>query len=66
MCEPVAPEEIRAWIDDDFVENSDWVPDDAAEFNFAVEMSNILVHVIRWQPAGPLLIGQQFGYGEDI
>jgi hypothetical protein len=66
MVENVDAEQIHRWIDDDLVENVEQVPDEAAEFNYAIEMSNILVHVIRRQPSGPVIIGQQIEYGEDI
>lgn len=59
-------DQVRSWVDDDLVENVEQVPDDAAEFNFAIEMSNIVLHIIRRHPDGPLLVGQQIEYGEDI
>lgn len=66
MSETIDAEQIRQWIDDDLVEEIEAVPDNAAEFNFVIEMSNILVHVIRRDPAGPVIIGQQIEYGDDI
>lgn len=66
MSETIDAEQIRRWIDDDLVEAVEPVPDEAAEFNFVVEMSNILIHVIRCQPTAPVIIGQQIEYGEDI
>lgn len=66
MTENVDADRVRAWIDDDLVNSVERVPDEAAEFNFAVEMSNIVLHVIRRNPGGPLLIGQQIEYGEEI
>lgn len=66
MSENVNSEEIRRWIDDDLVEAVERIPDDVAEFNFAVEMSNILIHVLRRDPGGPVLIGQEIEYDEDI
>ena len=59
MVENVDAEQIHRWIDDDLVENVEQVPDEAAEFNYAIEMSNILVHVIRRPPPRPVTIGQQ-------
>ncbi|RBI58544.1 hypothetical protein DMJ13_26660 [halophilic archaeon] len=59
-------EQIQQWIDDELVENIEQVPDNAAEFNFAIEMSNILVHVVQRQSDGPVIIGQQIEYSEDI
>jgi hypothetical protein len=66
MEEPITAERIRGWIDDDLVEEVEAVPDEAAEFNLTVEMSNVLVHVIRREPDGPVLVGQQLEYGEEI
>jgi hypothetical protein len=66
MTRDVGPERIRAWIDDDLVESVDRMSDEAAEFNYVVEMSNVLVHVLRREPGGPLLVGQRIEYGEEI
>lgn len=66
MHTDVDADQIEAWIDDDLVEAIDPVPDDAAVFNYAIEMSNIIIHVIRRQSDGPILIGQQIEYGEEI
>lgn len=66
MTEQIDATRIRTWIDDDLVESVNRTPDEMAEFNFTIEMSNILIHIIRRQPDGPLLIGQQIEYGDDI
>lgn len=66
MTETVTAEQVRSWIDDDLAEDVEPIPDRAAEFNFAIEISNLLVHVIKREPSGPLLIGQQIEYGPDI
>jgi hypothetical protein len=66
MSGDVTAEQIRMWIDDDLVEGVDTHPDASAEFNFTVNMSNLLIHVIRRQPGGPVLIGQEIEYGEEI
>lgn len=58
--------EIKDWIDDDLVESIEQTPDEHAEFNLLIEMSNILLHVIRQRPGGPVLIGQEIEYSEDI
>jgi len=57
---------IRDWIDGDLVTNVERIQDEAAEFNLTIEISNILVHIIRRHPDGPLLLGQQIEYGTDI
>jgi len=66
MTDAVDAERVRAWIDEDLVTDVERVPDEAAEFNFVVDLSNILVHVIRREPGGPLLIGQQIEYGQEL
>lgn len=66
MDDQITPETIRGWIDDDLVDRAEEYPDEMAEFNFTVGISNLLVHVIRRQPDGPILIGQEIEYGEDI
>ncbi len=66
MTREITAERIRSWIDDELVENVDRMPDDAAEFNYVVEMSNVFVHVVRREPDGPILVGQQIEYGDEI
>lgn len=57
---------VEGWIDDELVGDIERVPDEAATFNFAVDVSNIVVHVVRRDPSGPLVIGQQIEYDDDI
>lgn len=66
MADPVTADRIRTWVDDELVEEIEQVPDEDAAFNLAIEMSNILLHVIRRRPDGPLLLGQEIEYGDDI
>lgn len=66
MPDKIDAAQIRTWIDAELVEHIEEVPDADAGFNLAVEMSNIVIHVIRRQPDGPILIGQQIEYGENI
>ncbi|WP_265110821.1 DUF2299 family protein [Halosolutus halophilus] len=66
METPIKQEQVLAWIDDDLVESSELIADEAAEFNVLVEMSNIYIHIIRRKPDGPLLIGQQIEYDDGI
>ena len=66
MTEEVDAATVRGWIDDDLVTDVEQLPDEAAAFNLVVDLSNILVHVIRRDPGGPLLIGQQIEYDEGI
>lgn len=62
----LTPEQVRAWIDDDLVEEVEQVPDEAAVFNFTVRMSGIFLHVVQRQPGGPLIVGQQLEFSEEI
>jgi len=57
---------VRSWIDSDLVGNIEQVPDEAAVFNILVEISNINIHIIRQDSDGPLIIGQQIEYGDNI
>ncbi|HKL28597.1 MAG TPA: DUF2299 family protein [Natrialbaceae archaeon] len=66
MPSTIDSEQVRAWLDDELVSSIDRVPDEAAVFNLAVEISNLIVHVVRRQPDGPLVVGQQIEYGEEI
>ena len=66
MTREITADKIRRWIDDDLVTDVERIPDEAAEFNLAVEVSNILIHVVQRYPGGPLLIGQQIEYGDEI
>jgi hypothetical protein len=66
MAKSINAEQVRSWIDDELVEDVDQMPDNAAEFNLTIEISNMLIHVIRRQPEGPLLVGQQIEYGDEI
>ena len=66
MAEPIDADQVRSWIDHELVEDIERIPDDAAEFNFVIEMSTMLVHIIRRRPDGPLLIGQQIEYDDEI
>ena len=66
MTQSLDSEQIRAWLDDELVSSVEEIPDEAAVFNVAVEMSNLVVHVVRRQPDGPLVVGQQIEYGPDI
>ncbi|MFB6129811.1 MAG: DUF2299 family protein [Salinigranum sp.] len=66
MTDPVDADRIRAWIDDELVEGIERYPDEAAEFNYLVDMSQMRIHVVRRRPDGPLIVGQQIEYGESI
>lgn len=66
MTEEITAETVRGWIDDDLVGNVERIPDQSAEFNYTIEISNLLIHVVRKRSGGPLLIGQEIEYGEEI
>lgn len=62
----LTPEQVRAWIDDDLVEEVERVPDEAAMFNYTVRMSGIFLHVVQRRPDGPLIVGQQLEFSGEI
>lgn len=66
MTADIDPETVREWIDDDLVEEVEQVPDQMAEFNFTVRMSGIFIHVIKREPEGPLIVGQQMEFDDQI
>lgn len=66
MTTEITPTMIHKWIDTDLVETIDELPDEHAEFNFLLDMSNIRLHVIRRTTDGPVLIGQEIEYSDDI
>jgi hypothetical protein len=66
MSADVTPRRIQEWIDDDLVEDMGTVTDEHAMFNVLVDMSNIRIHVLRRDPDGPILVGQEIEYDEAI
>ncbi|WP_254532940.1 DUF2299 family protein [Natrinema gelatinilyticum] len=62
----VDPDRIREWIDDDLVEAVEPMTDESAEFNYTIQMSNMILHVIRRRPDGPVHIGQEIEYDEEF
>jgi len=66
MPRDVSADQVREWIDDELVEEVDQMPDEAAEFNYTVQMSGLLIHVIKRRPGGPLLVGQEIEFSEEI
>lgn len=66
MPDDIRPDRIREWIDDDLVEEVERLPDEAAEYNFAVQLSGMIIHVIKQRPGGPLLLGQQIEFDDAI
>lgn len=66
MTDDIDSERVRDWLDEELISGVEHVPDPEAEFNLAVEMSNLVVHVVRRSPGGPLVVGQQVEYGPEI
>ncbi|MEM4781659.1 MAG: DUF2299 family protein [Halalkalicoccus sp.] len=66
MTSQIDAEQVRTWIDNELIESVEPMPDEAAVFNLIVEMSGMMIHIIRRQPNGPILIGQQIEYGENV
>lgn len=66
MTTDIPVERVRGWIDADLVEDVEVVPDDAAEYNVTVRLSGIFLHVIKQRPGGPLLVGQQVEFDDQI
>ncbi|MFB6301124.1 MAG: DUF2299 family protein [Halobacteriales archaeon] len=58
--------QIQSWLDDELVSEIEQIPDEAAVFNIAIEMSNLVIHVVQREPDGPLVVGQQIEYGQEI
>ncbi len=66
MADEITRETIREWLDDDLIQSVERTDDPVAEFNFLLEISNLSIHVIRRRPAGPILVGQEIAYDDDI
>jgi len=59
-------EQIHEWLDDDLIEDVERVPDEAAEFNFVIRISGLFVHVVKREPGGPLIIGREIEFDDEI
>lgn len=66
MADRITEDTIRGWIDNELVESVDTMPDPEADVNLLVEMSNIMIHIIYREPGGPILIGQEIEYDDQI
>jgi hypothetical protein len=66
MAKQISEATVREWIDDELINTVQDVPDPEAEFNLLVDMSNLAIHIIRRQSAGPILIGQEISYNDEI
>jgi len=60
------PDQVREWLDQDLVEGVGRVSDEAAEFNFVIRVSGLFVCVTKWQQGGPLIIGQEIEFDDEI
>lgn len=63
--EPTA-DRIRDLIDDDLVDECQEVSDASTEYNYAIEMSGLVLHAIKRRPDGPVQVGQEIEFGESI
>lgn len=66
MPREVEADQVVEWIDDDLVEDITQIEDESVEFNIAIQMSGILIHMIRRRPGGPVLVGQTIEFSEEI
>lgn len=62
----IPADRARDWIDGDLVEDVERVPDEAATYNLVVRMSGIFIHVIKREPGGPLVVGQEMEFDDEI
>lgn len=66
MPDRITATTIYEWLDDDLVQTVERTDDPAAEFNLLLEMSNLTIHIIRRRSDGPILVGQEIAYDEEI
>lgn len=66
MTDNITADRIRDLVDEDLIEGFDQVPDASAEYNFAIEMSGLVLHIIKRRPGGPLQVGQEIEFGDEI
>jgi hypothetical protein len=66
MAEQISETTIREWLDDELVSSVQQMTDSAAEFNLLLEISNLNIHLIRRQSDGPILLGQEISYDNEI
>lgn len=66
MSNGISEATVREWIDDDLVAGVESMTDEHAEFNLVVQLSGIMVHLIRRRDGGPLLVGQQIEFDDEI
>lgn len=66
MARDIQSSQVRAWIDEDLVEEVEEVPDEMAVYNFTVRMSGMFIHVIKRGQEGPLIVGQQIEFDDQI
>jgi hypothetical protein len=66
MTDDITADRIRDLIDKELIEGTDQVPDASAEYNFAIEMSGLVLHIIKRRPGGPLQVGQEIEFDNEI
>lgn len=58
-------DEVAAWLDRELVE-VERIDDPSAEFNIGIEVSGLVVHVVRRVSDGPLHVGQRIEFGDGV
>lgn len=66
MSNGISKATVREWIDDDLVAGVESITDEHAEFNLIVQLSGMMIHVIQRRDGGPLLVGQQIEFDDEI
>ncbi len=66
MVDQISETTIRGWLDDQLISSVQQMTDSAAEFNLLLEISNLNIHLIRRQSDGPILLGQEISYDNEI
>jgi hypothetical protein len=66
MVDQISETTIRGWLDDELISSVQQMTDSAAEFNLLLEISNLNIHLIRRQSDGPILLGQEISYDNEI
>lgn len=58
-------DEVVGWLDRDLVD-VERIDDPTAEFNIGIEVSGLVVHVVRRVSDGPLHVGQRIEFGDGV
>jgi hypothetical protein len=66
MTTDSSPDQILEWVDDELVDEIEEVPDASAEYNYAIEMSGLVIHIIKRDPEGSIQVGQEIEFDDKI